>query len=86
MGDTYPLVNTNITEMTGNTPGSASRIPRPGAGGSNRHCTAWEDFLNTTALICEDLRKIDAIIGYGENTSGIMAAAQAAIMRKNRGE
>lgn len=53
---------------------------------TNRHCTAWEDISRSVALIAQDLIKIDGVIGYGNNASGINAAAEIAIMNLNTGE
>lgn len=82
--NTYGLASINKANGAV-TPGTGSPNTT-GGGGANRHCTAWEDFMTTISLICEDLKKIDAVTGYGENTAGIMAAAQAAIMNLNKGE
>lgn len=52
----------------------------------NRHCTAWEDMSECVALICQDLLKIDGIIGYGNSCSEIQKAMEAAYMPINTGE
>lgn len=79
-------VPATINKAIGSVTNSTSSPNMDGGGGANRHCTAWEDIHQAIQLICADLEKIDAVLGYGNNVSGILAAAASAIMKKNTGE
>lgn len=82
---TYDTASINKADGSVNN-STASPNTNGGGDANNRHSTAWEDFMNTINLICIDLERIDAAVGYGNNTAGIRAAAEAAIMKINRGE
>lgn len=83
--DTYDKAEINIADGSV-TNSSAAANNGDGSDASNRHCTAFEDFKATIDLICADLERIDSKIGYGNNTAGIRAAAEKAIMNLNRGK
>lgn len=83
----FSTYRTPWIDIINGTAGTAGNTPNlDGGGGVNRHCTAWEDISSAIAKICDELTKIDAKIGYGASTGGIMADASSSIMYKNTGE
>ena len=82
---TYDMAS--INKFDGSVTNSSASPNTDGGGDAhNRHSTAFEDFRTTIELICKDLERIDAVVGYGNNTAGIRAAAEAAIMKISKGE
>lgn len=86
-GPHKPYTNpTTDIENGSATPGSNTPYFGNSDTSGNRHCVAWEDFMQFAELICASISCNCAHTGCPDNTSAALQSAASSIMQRNHGE